>query len=452
MPHQRLFSALQEIDLPITNEGPIVPPIDTGGNFTTPTVTGYYNPPTQDFGAVIGFIVVIFLIISVLWWYYDRKGKTQLKDIRPSVGDLSSQDVSLNKAMFVQMLPFFPPLVGITPVLLLAPENPSLALAIFVGLISLPALLYMYMKNQSLENNKGKVNMQGYLRTRDGIRMAYFWKGVRFLTEKYLNNEELTLLGAAKVSKAINVPIPELEVEFDAPTGTKKEKAKKKKEAKKAKKERQKAKLAEGLTIEYDSEVWNREDIQKAHPIPINIDDEHDCYLMTVNLPTEWEYVEGEDYDYYGYHDVQVTGPELREIATMHRVIQDSNGEYRDVYVPIFLVMYDDKMSADALKKIPEIDVTRDIALAGLVKAIGVEERTTAGELNSITEQVMVLENEDKDVDDLSQTIARKKALDFINAEKRLTMFDIGMLGTISTLTAIIFAIVTFMLGYSMGG
>ena len=452
MPHQRLFSIAQEIDLPTTNEGPIVPPIDTGGNFTTPIVTGYYNPPTQDFSAVIGFIVVVFLIISVLWWYYDRKGKTQLKDIRPSVGDLSSQDVSLNKAMFVQMLPFFPPLVGITPVLIMAPDNPSLALAIFVGLISLPALLYMYMKNQSLENNKGKVNMQGYLRTRDGIRMAYFWKGVRFLTEKYLNEEEMKLLGAAKVSKAINVLIPELEVKFDAPTGTKKEKAKKKKEAKKAKKERQKAKLAEGLTIEYDSEIWNREDIQKAHPIPINIDDEHDCYLMTVNLPTEWEYVEGEDYDYYGYHDVQVTGPELREIATMHRVIQDSNGEYRDVYVPIFLVMYDDKMSADALKKIPEIDVTRDVALAGLVKAIGVEERTTAGELNSITEQVMVLENEDKDVDDLSQTIARKKALDFINAEKRLTMFDIGMLGTISTLTAIIFAIVTFMLGYSMGG
>ena len=452
MPHQRLFSIAQEVTAPVTNEGPIIPPIDTGGNTTLPIDTGYYSPPTQDFGAVIGFIVVVFLIISVLWWYYDRKGKTQLKDIRPSVGDLSSQDVSLNKAMFVQMLPFFPPLVGITPVLLLAPENPSLALAIFVGLISLPALLYMYMKNQSLENNKGKVNMQGYLRTRDGIRMAYFWKNVRFKTEKYLNDEEMKLLGAAKVCKAINVPIPELEVEFDAPTGTKKEKKTKEKEAKKAKKERQEAKLANGLTIEYNNKIWNREDIQRAHPIPINIDDEHDCYLMTVNLQTEWEYVEGEDYDYYGYHDVQVTGPELREIATMHRVIQGANGDYRDVYVPVFLVMYDDKMSADALKKIPDIDVTRDVALAGLVKAIGVEERTTAGELNSITEQVMVLENEDKDVDDLSQTIARKKALDFINAEKRLTMFDIGMLGTISTLTAIIFAIVTFMLGYSMGG
>ena len=449
MPLPRFFGISQEVDPPIIHDGPVIPPIDTGGNFTTsPTDWGGTPIVTVDFVTLVMVIVLVLALVVFLWWWYDRSSKKELKDIRPSVRDISSQEVSLNRAMFVQMLPFFPPLVGITPVLMMAPDNPELALAIFIGLISLPALLYMYMKNQSLENNKGKVNMSGYLRTRDGIRMAYFWRNVRFKTEKYLNEEEMKLLAAAKVQKAISVPIPELEVDFSESDDSKE----KKKEKKEAKESRQKAKLEEGLTIEYSPDVWTDEAIRKAHPIPINVDDKHDVYIMTVNLPTEWEYVEGEDYDYYGYHDVQVTGPEVREIATMHRVIELDNGDYRDVYVPVFLVMYDDKMSANAFKKIPEIDVTRDVALAGLVKAIGVEERTTAGELNSITQQVMVLENEDKDVDDLSQTLARKKALDFINAEKRLTMFDIGMLGTISTLTAIIFAIVTFALGYSMGG
>lgn len=440
---------LQEAPPPVTNEGDI--PTTVTGGFTLPT-TYAGQTGSADFGMVMVFIAAIFIIISVLWWFFDRRNRLQLKDVRPSVKDLSSSEVSLNKAMFIQMLPFFPPLVGITPVLMMAGDDPSLALAILIGLVSLPALLYMYMKNLSLENNKGKFNMQGFLRTIDGIRMAYFWRNVKFKTEKYLNEEEMSLLDAARVQKAINVPIPELEVHFVDPKDSKEEKAVKEAIAEEEKRARQKAKMEEGLTIEYDVEVWKDADIQRAHAIPINIDNEHDCYIMTVNLPTEWEYVDGEDYDYYGYHDVLLTGPELREIATMHRVIEQENGEYRDVYVPVFLVMYDDKMSANSFKKIPDIDVTRDVALAGLVKAIGVEERTTAGELNSITQQVMVLEGEDKDVDDLSQTIARKKALDFINAEKRLTMFDIGMMGTIGTLTAIIFCVLTFALGYMMGG
>lgn len=438
---------LQEAPPPVTNEGDI-PTTDTGG-FTLPD---YSTTGSTDFGMVIIVIVSIFIIISVLWWFFDRRNKLQLKDIRPSVKDLSSSEVSLNKAMFIQMLPFFPPLVGITPVLMMAGDEPSLALAILIGLVSLPALLYMYMKNQSLETNKGKVNMQGFLRTIDGIRMAYFWRNTKFKTEKYLNEEEMILLDEAKVQKAINVPIPELKVHFVDPDASKEEKLVEKAKNEEENRVRQKAKLEEGITIEYDAEVWKDDEIRLAHAIPINIDNEHDCYIMTTNLPTEWEYVEGEDYDYYGYHDVLVTGPELREIATMHRVIDLGNSEYRDVYVPVFLVMYDDKMSANAFKKIPDIDITRDVALAGLVKAIGVEERTTAGELNSITQQVMVLENEDKDIDDLSQTLGRKKALDFLNAERRLTMFDIGMMGTISTITAIIFAILTYALGYMMGG
>ena len=196
----------------------------------------------------------------------------------------------------------------------------------------------------------------------------------------------MKLLDAAKVSKSINVPIPELEVIFNVSGDTKEDKKKKKEEAQKKKKARQKAKLEEGMTIEYNPEIWTDADIRASHPIPINIDDSHDCYLMTVNLPTEWEYVEGEDYDYYGYHDVQVTGPELREIATMHRVIQQDDGDYRDVYVPVFLVMYDDKMSADSLKKIPDIDVTRDVALAGLVKAIGVEPNMVSFAIFKVTQ------------------------------------------------------------------
>lgn len=317
----------------------------------------------------------------------------------------------------------------------------------------MPAMLYMYMKNKSLEQNKGKVNMTGYLRTRDGIRNQYFWRNVRFQTEKHLNTEELELIEKAKVLKVGSIPVPE--VKSDDKTDKKKDKKEKTEKDEKAKEEELEAKkklAEEGPKIEYDKAVWKAEEIENMHAIPANINNEFDVYLMSKNVPATWEYVEGEDFDDYGYHDVLLTGPELREIATMHRVIENEDGSYRDVYVPIFLVMWDDKMSADRLKGIPPIDVTRDDGIAGLVKAIGVEERTTAGELNSITEQVMVLENEDKDIDDLSATLARKKALDFINAEKRLTMFDIGMLGTVSTLTAIIFAVVMFLLGFSMGG
>lgn len=275
--------------------------------------------------------------------------------------------------------------------------------------------------------------MEGYLRLEDGTRERYFWRNVEYKSEKHLTDEELIEVDKAKVifKKEMLIIIAERDAKI----------------AKLPKKEQ-----ASAFAALRDSDLyWTKEEVDNTHAIPVRVDNKHDGYLMSKYLNTEWDFIKGEDYDYYGYHEVQLTGPELRKLATIHRVIELESEEYRDEYCPVFLVMYDDKMSKNALGAIHPIDVTRDHAVAGICKAVGAEERTSAGELNSITQQVMVLENEDKDLDDLSQTIGRKKALDFINSEKRLTMFDVGMLGTVSTAVAIIFSIVMFALGYNMG-
>ena len=404
------------------------PPIATGPtNFTLPTgVTYGTSGGSNDFAMIAIMVLLVAIVFSAIWWYYDSKKRIAFEDVRPSIANLSSREVSLNKAALVQMMPFMPPLIGITPVLMVARTDATLALALLIGLVSMPAMMYLYLKNKSLENNEGKVNMQGYLRSENGDRDSYFWRNVEVKSEKHLTDDELSLIDDAKVTfkKEMTVVIDERE------------------------KERKKAEVE----IEDEGDVWTRKNLDEVHAIPIRIDNKHDVYLMSVSQNTEWDLIDGEDYDYYGYHSVKVTGPELRKIATMHRVIELESEEHRDEYCPVFLVMYDDKMSKDSLGAIAPIDVTRDHAIAGLTKAIGSEERTTAGELNSITEQVMVLENEDKDLDDLSATLARKKALDFVNSEKRLTMFDVGMLGTVSTIVAIVFSIVTFLLGLSIGG
>lgn len=415
------FILAQEIPIPTIT----VPPIATEPVTSPITIPTTFTQP-NDFAWMAVAIVIVCVILFTAWYYFDKRKRIQLEDIRPTTANLSSEDISLNKAAFMQMLPYIPPLIGLSPVLMLAETNGTLALAILIGLVSLPALMYFYMKTKALEDNKGKVNMAGKARSISGDREDYFWRNVEFRTEKHLTDEELVLIDEAKV-------------QF-------------KKVVSKAIDDREKGRKDADLPLENKQDVWTRKNIDAVHAIPIRINNTHDVYLMSVHLETEWEYVKGEDYDYYGYHEVKTTGPELRHIATMHRVIELESEEYRDEYVPVFLVMYDDKMSKDALGAIAPIDITRDHAVSGICKAIGAEERTTAGELNSITEQVMVLENEGKDLDDLSQTIGRKKALDFLMAEKRLTMFNVGMLGTVSTIVAVVFSVVMFFLGYSIGG
>lgn len=433
MPFPKFIFAEQDLNPPIDG---INPPIDsTTTTFTIPTGIDYGSPAqTTDFVLVAVAVMIAAIIGVALWWYYDSKKRIKLEDIRPSTTNMSTGDISLNKAALMQMLPYMPPLIGITPVLVLAKTEPLMALVILLGLISLPALMYFYMKAKALEDNKGKVNMVGFLRRKDGDREQYFWREVEFKTESHLTDEELAEIDAAKVCFK-EYTLKEIEAR----------EAKRKEFNKGKKKEDQ-------IPLVHEKDVYTRENIDSVHAIPIRVSNKHDAFLMSLHLKTEWEFVKGEDYDYYGYHEVQVTGPELREIATVHRVIELEAEEHRDEYCPVFLVMYDDTMSKKALGAIAPIDVTRDHAVAGLCKAIGAEERTTAGELNSITEQVMVLENEDKDLDDLSQTIGRKKALDFLNSEKRLTMFDLGMMGSVSTVVAIVFSVVMFLLGWSLGG
>ena len=439
--------ALSRLFLPSQDEVP--PPIDIGntptitppsGNFTYPS--GYYPSGGGDMAIVGGIIILVIVGLLILWYYYTKRARVTFSDVRPSVADLSSKEVSLNRAALVQMIPYTPPLVGITPVLLMVEETPALALATLIGLISLPALMYFYMKNQSLQNNKGKVNLVGYMRTIIGDRFSYFWRNVSFLEERHLNEDEIRLIENAKILKATSVPSLERAAVVEGKL-VKKETSVIQAELKEH---------GEGSSIEYDATVWAGADFEGIHAIPVRVNNRFDAYLLSKNLQTEWDFIDGEDYDYYGYHDVKISGPELREIATIHRVVEIAEAEYRDEYVPVFLVMYDDKMSSDRLKNTPFVDVTRDDAVIGITKAIGAEERTSAGELNSITEQVMVLENRDKELDDLSQTIGRKKALDFITAEKRLTMFDASMLGSVSTVVAVVFAVVTFLLGFAIGG
>ena len=429
-----------EIDPPVVYT-PVNPPIATDPtSFTIPTdVT--YGPylPQGDSNGIVTAIVVIIILMLFMWWYFDLRKKVQFEDIRPSLKHLSSSEVSLNKAAAIQMIPFMPPLVGIVPVIYMVEETPLLALATLIGLISLPALMYMYLAKKSLEENKGKVNMMGLLRNKTGDRERYFWRDVDFLSEKHLTDEELTNIDDAKiVFKAEMITVIA-------------EREKKRKAVNAANKKLPIAEQSPPIPIEHPKDVWKRGNLDSVHAIPIRIDNTHDAYLMSKHLTSEWEFTDGEDYNYYGYHDVKITGPELRLISTMHRVIELDNEDFRDEYCPVFLVMYDDVMSKEQLGAISPIDITRDHAVAGICKAVGADERTTAGELNSITSQVMVLENEDKDLDDLSQTIGRKKAIDFITAEKRLTLFDASMLGSVSTIVAIVFAAVTYLLGHSIG-
>ena len=370
------------------------------------------NPPVNTNPTVpvpidvdIGFVLLLFAgLFVILWYFYRRYQSAHIAagaDVRTPIEKMMYSGWSPNKMMAIQFGVIFPAMFGILFGVQMMISNVGVGiLMILLSSVGTTAP-YFYLKDRSREKTRNRYKLSGYLWKKDGVRIKYDFSNVDFRTEMVLSNKE------------------------------------------------------EEDLYEQNPEWVKTKELDNVHVIPTVIDDKHLIYLLMKRpLSDTFEWVNDEDYDYYGTITIKSDGPELREVATLHRIGDNPEEELFHVneYVPTLLVLWDAGQTKDSTQQIVPIDVTTDTVLAGLIKQIGAEVRTSAGELNSITQQVMVLENEDKDVDDLSQTLARKKAHDFINAEKRLTMFDLGMLGSVSTLMAIIFSILTFALGYAIGG
>lgn len=166
-------------------------------------------------------------------------------------------------------------------------------------------------------------------------------------------------------------------------------------------------------------------DILTPNPLMIN-----GKYLVVIIsrgiLKNNVDFVDWYDYDIFGEFEVPCAGPELRELTTFHRVkVNPEDEAFRmDEYVPVFASIFDDGHARDALKPLEAIDLETNDIIAAMAKAMGVERKHTAGEINTSKALTGDLLNEDRDFELLVKCQSASKANKIIDAEKKLKSLD----------------------------
>jgi len=371
-----------------------VPPVNTNPIGTAPV--------TFDMGQAAGLMIGLFLVLIVVYWYYMRSNRVTGTDVRPKIEDMIYAGWSPNKMMAIQIMVIFPATFGMIFGLLFMAYDFIFGL-IIVCLVGFgTAAPYFYIKDRVREKNRNNFKLDGYLWLKSGKRIKYTFLNVAFGTEIMLTNDEVNLL--------------------------------------------------------YDENPdWDRKDqiVEKARVIPTLIDDKYMIYIiMTQPVSETMEWVDDEDFDYFGTLTVKSDGPEMKEIATLHRVRADDDDEDYSVneYIPTLLVLWDAFKAKQTIKNIPTVDVTTNTVLAGLTKQIGAETRYTAGELNS-KEAALRSKNKGQSLmDDLGESLGRKKAMEYLKNETRLTQFDLMTNKTLwYVIGAVVMGIVVALVAYNAG-
>lgn len=342
---------------------------------TYPIDHGTGTGGTVDFAFMGAFIVVAVVVILVILFIYLRLKKGEQitgSDIRPTMADMSEGGLDFGK-----YFAFNGALIMITMfidmgALGLMMENPVLS-SLIIASTSLGAYAFKtYLRDQARADLTTK-SIEGIYRDKTGKKSTYVWKNVRILDEYILTDSDF------KTIHASNKDITE-------------------------------------------------EMMAKVHIYPVIINNYWEAMVITRHPKDEaFEWAVGYDYDMHGEFEIEVASPELREVATIHKIGNDPYDSYFKVneYVPVFLSVWDDAHSKDRVKGVNHIDTNQNHLLMALLKAIGVERRYTAGEMNTDRAALLDAMSGNEDFDDMVNSRARSKANSLVDDMNRLSAFDI---------------------------
>jgi phosphate/sulfate permease len=455
-------------------------PIQTPTTHTTftgggDTVVLIMNPWIWVF--IIGALLSVFLIFFLRRWAKKQSKKT-LDMVNPSLDDLDTTAFSLRNYLLIQGGMAVVISTVCTVSLLFVLIDPIITVLTCAASIGLSGYGREKAMNAYRSTYKNRQNLEGYMRTKRGEKRRYNWVNIKFLNP-YTNDEvqykklkaSITKINADKAPDTdenkrkilnLNRQIEEKYKEID----TIKSKIKVEEDPKAKEELEESIKTIDEKVLELETSIINLGDkisetvpkvidIDKYKSNPILINEE---YLVIViargNLKHNIDFVDWFDYDLFGEFTVPCAGPELRELTSMHRVKTDpSDVTFRmDEYIPVFVSIFDDKLSREMLIPLESIDMETNDMIAALATAQGVERKHTAGEINTSKALTSDLLNEDRDFDLLVATRADSEAMKIIDAEKKLKTLDTVMEsvtpGLLTIIVAIIFGII---IGYFWG-
>lgn len=381
-------------------------------NPTTPTDPG--GAPTGisggfDMGLLLMIAIPIILIaILILVYMLYHKGKRKSTDVKPRLSDLSKTRMPLAMFMLIQggialgvMMGVFISLIFILWMPLLTLTTSGMSLGLGWGLRN-------EGMNRYRARYKDKFNLEGYLRDKKGVKHPYHWSSC---TKKstYIPNRQ----------------------------------------------------MIESIITQANVDITNKKDkitekeFDNVQIMPILIDDDIMVDVIFKGPAGDvFEFVEGYDLDIFGEYPVSVAGPELRYITDLHRLTPDPEEPYyeRNEWVPIFVSVWDDRRSREAVKDMPAIDIELDETHLALAKAVGVEHKYTAGEVNTDRARLLSEQRNARDFDDLVQSVGNQKATEYVRDKEQLDLLDrITEWTSWTTIATIVIFVVGITLGYMWG-
>ena len=444
-------------------EEPITTLPTTGGG---ETVTLIANPLIILF--VVGIIIAIFLLWRAKKWAFKQEHR-ELDEVNPSLDDLDSSAFSLTTYLAIQGGLAIIISVVCTLSIVFVLINPMITILTCASTIGLSGYAREKAMNVHRAGYKNRTNLEGYMRDKMGNKRRYSWANIKFLNP-YTPDEKMYMSLAAEVAK-INAEKMEDDAEGRKKILTlhdklEKEKVKLTKVNKKILKgkvilpppkskddkyngksddedmkderfvpfseeeieEMRKPVVREIGQLEAEmvllgESIPKKIDLNKLVPNPIMINGKYLVIVIAKDIiKNRIDFVDWYDYDIFGEFKVPTAGPELREVSTFHRVKIDPQDEaFRmDEYIPVFASLFDDGHSREALVPIEAVDLETNDLIAAMAKAIGVERKHTAGEINTSKALSGDLLNEDRDFELLVEVRSDSKAQKIIEAEKKL--------------------------------
>jgi hypothetical protein len=496
--------------LPSQNNSTIVPIEDPTTTIPTPygggeTVTLIGNPLILLF--IVGIIIAIFVLWRTKKWAFKQE-RRQLDEVNPSLNDLDSSVFSLSTYLAIQGGMAIIVSVVCTLSIIFVLINPMITILTCASTIGLSGYAREKAMNVHRANYKNRQNLEGYMRTKMGNKRRYSWANINFLNP-YTPDEKMYMSLSAEVAKINAEKIEGDSVAknkiMSLHTKVEKEKNKLAKINKKIlrgkiilpppepeePKSDDKGRLAKigeiGKKLKPDKMVdrfvpFSEEEIEemrkpvvreierleaemvllgeqipkeidldKLVPNPIMVNEKYLVIVIAKDIiKNRIDFVDWYDYDIFGEFKVPTAGPELREVSTFHRVKVDPQEEsFRmDEYIPVFASLFDDGHSREALVPIEAIDLETNDLIAAMSKAIGVERKHTAGEINTSKALSGDLLNEDRDFELLVEVRSDSKAQKIIEAEKKLKSLN-AMVDWITP--PVVIMVTIFVLGTILG-
>ena len=394
------------------SENKTVVPIENPINPTQPITNPY-----ADSGALVAapidvagvFMVVFMIAFGVLIAYLafkwmKKQDKITLDEVNPTLDDLDSGGFSLNTYLAIQGGMAVMISVVCTLSLIFVLVEPGFTIAVCGATIGLTGYARELGKNNYREKYKNKKSLSGYMRDITGKKRKYDWSNCSYTTA-YTPHEDMYAKLKAHMEGSVS---PDKEPKKDI------------------------AEVTKNVTLtkqESDSTKAIRESTKIDDPdieaTPVMIGDNYLVIVITKGeLNHVLELIDVIDYDIFGDYTIPGAGPEFREVAKLHRVkVNPVDKDFRiDEYIPVFVSVWDDRMSREAVKIVDSIDMETSDIIHGTAKAMGVERKHTAGEINTAVAQTLDLLNESRDFDLITSADADRKADMAVKAKEKIAI------------------------------